>query len=201
MRRTVLTVTAFAATLMTGSMLSPATASPIGNAAALTGAAEDIAVVDSVHCRPGWRHHEPSRYRRSDGCGRRGGVVVLPGRQRYVIRDGVRVRIGSDRDRDFRSRTTIRTGEERGTRTTIRSREERSGRTTIRSGEERGGRATVRSGGQAETTGRGMRSGEGREGRSMRSGEGGMSKGGTGQGGRRGGGGQEPGQQQQQRPQ
>jgi hypothetical protein len=182
MRRTMLSMTAFAATLMVGSMLSPANASPFGPAAALVGAAEDIAVVDNVHCRPGWRHHEPSRWRRADGCGRRGGVVVLPGRDRYVIRDGVRVRVGSGRDRDVRSRTTIRT--------------ETTGRGSVRSGEGRESR-TMRSGEGRES--RTMRSGGGREGRTMRSGEGGMSKGGTtGQRGR--GGGQAPTQQPQQQP-
>jgi hypothetical protein len=193
MRRTMLSMTAFAATLMVGSMLSPANASPFGPAAALVGAAEDIAVVDNVHCRPGWRHHEPRRWRRADGCGR-GGVVVVPGRERFVIRDGVRVRVGSSRDRDVRSRTTIRT--ETTGRRSVRSGEGREGR-TMRSGEGRESR-TMRSGEGRE--GRTMRSGEGREGRTMRSGEGGMSKGGTtGQRGR--GGGQAPTQQQQQKPQ
>lgn len=190
MRRTVLTVTAFAAALMAGSMLSPANASPFGNAAALIGAAEDIAIVDSVHCRPGWRHHEPRSWRRADGCPRRGGVVVVPGRDRYVIRDGVRVRIGSDRDRDFRSRTTIRS------RTTVREGDRTGTRTTIRSGRqtEGGGRATVRSGVQTEGGGRAT----------VRSGEGGMSKGNTtGRGGRGGQGPaqQAPAQQKQQQPQ
>jgi hypothetical protein len=153
MRRTMLSMTAFAATLMVGSMLSPANASPFGPAAALVGAAEDIAVVDNVHCRPGWRHHEPSRWRRADGCGRRGGVVVLPGRDRYVIRDGVRVRVGSSRDRDVRSRTTIRT--ETTGRRSVRSGEGREGR-TMRSGEggmSKGGTTGQRGrgGGQAPT--------------------------------------------------
>src|SRR5262245_39040450 len=68
-------------------------ASPLANPSVLSGAIDELAVVDNVHCRPGWAHHTPTRWRRANGCLRdRGGVVVVPGRTRY--RDGVRVRVG-----------------------------------------------------------------------------------------------------------
>jgi hypothetical protein len=201
MHRVLVAVSAFAAVLVAGS-LTRVNAAPLGNPAALAGAAEDVAVVDTVHCRPGWRHHSSNRWRRTDGCardGRRGVVIVAPGRTRYVIRNGVRVRVGVDGT--FRSRSTIRSE-----RTTIRSGRDndtqRSGSTTTRSrtttgtesgttrsGDQGGGAANREGGGNTTGTGRGSRGGsEGSGGSAPRSG----SKGG---GGGQGGGSQAPAQQ------
>jgi len=50
----------------------PAAAAPLGNPDALSSAVAGLSTVDTVHCRPGWAHHSPTRWRRADGCGRRG---------------------------------------------------------------------------------------------------------------------------------
>jgi hypothetical protein len=201
MHRILVAVSAFAAVLVVGS-LTRANAAPLGNPAALAGAAEDVAVVDTVHCRPGWRHHNSNRWRRGDGCardGRRGVVIVAPGRTRYVIRNGIRVRVGADRD--VRSRTTIRSE-----RTTIRSGRDndtqRSGSTTTRSRTTTGtesGNTTNRSGGQgggnanrSGSEGGGNTTGAGRGSRGGDSSGGGAQRGG---GAGQGGGGQAPNQQ------
>ena len=116
MRKTLLALSALAAVAITASGTSRTEASPLVNPTGLSGAVDELALVDNVHCRPGWRHHNPNNWRRADGCARRGASIhVVPGRSRFVIRDGVRVRVG---DRGARSRTTIRTRDQ----TTIRSR-------------------------------------------------------------------------------
>jgi hypothetical protein len=118
MRKTLLGLSALAAVAIAASATSRTDASPLVNPAGLAGAVDDVAIVDNVHCRPSWRHHEPNRWRRADGCARNyrsGGVIVAPGRTRYVVRDGVRVRV---RDGGT-ARTTVRSG---GDSTTVRSR-------------------------------------------------------------------------------
>src|SRR5687767_3223589 len=125
MRKTLLALSALAAVAITASATNRTEAAPLGNPAGLSGAVDELAIVDNVHCRPGWRHHNPNRWRRADGCARRGAdVYVVPGRTRYVIRDGVRVRVGvGERDRttvrsrtDVRSRTNINVREGSGRR-------------------------------------------------------------------------------------
>jgi hypothetical protein len=155
MRKTLLALSALAAVAITTSAANRSEASPLVNPTALSGAIDDLALVDNVHCRPGWRHHSPRSWRRADGCARRGATIVVPGQTRYVWRGGVRVRIG---DRDRGARTVVRSGD----RTTVRSRtdvrvREGGGREAIRTG--RGGRdgdrnVDVRRGGGA-TQGRG----------------------------------------------
>ncbi len=106
MRKTLLALSALTAVAITATAASRTDAAPLANPAGLSGAVDELALVDNVHCRPGWRHHSPNRWRRADGCARGGAsVYVVPGRSRYVIRDGVRVRVGGDR---VRERTTIR---------------------------------------------------------------------------------------------
>ncbi len=68
MRKTLLALSALAAVAITASAASRTDASPLVNAAGLSGAVDDLAIVDNVHCRSGWRHHEPNRWRRADGC-------------------------------------------------------------------------------------------------------------------------------------
>jgi len=133
MRRIMLAVSAFAAVLAAGA-LTRSDAAPLGNPTALAGAVEDVAVVDTVHCRPGFRHHGPNRMRRADGCRRPGAVIVVPGRTRYIVRDGVRVRVGTGGD--VRSRTTIRS---RTTTTKSRTDGDTKSGTTTRSGRDGGG--------------------------------------------------------------
>ena len=174
MRKTVLTLSALAAAVIFASAGNRAEASPLGNPGALTGAVDELAVIDSVHCRPGWRHHNPNRWRRADGCSReyRRGVVVVPGRTRYIWRDGVRVRVGGGGER---SRTTVRSRTDVNVRT-------RGGR----DGDGGGDRVRTRSGGG---DGAGMRSGGGgeKDGRARQ-------RGGDGDGGaRKGGGGAQKG--------
>jgi hypothetical protein len=146
MRKTLLTISAIAALGAAALIGGRSYAAPVGNASALSGAAEELSLVDNVHCRRGWRHHRPHGWRRADGC-RRGGVVIRGGSSRFVIRDGVRVRVGVG------SRSNVRSS----TRTTIRS------KTTTRSG----GEANIRSGGEVKgggsvtTRGSGERSGQG----------------------------------------
>jgi len=106
-------VSLVAAVAIAASLTGRAEASPQFNPSALYGAADELSVVDNVHCRPGWRHHAPTRWRLQNGCRRAPGVVVVPGHTRYIVRDGVRVRV-----RDGGARTTIRSND----RTVIRNR-------------------------------------------------------------------------------
>jgi hypothetical protein len=142
MRKPLLVLKALAAVAITASLPNKPEASPLINPSALFGAVEDFRMVDNVHCRPGRRHHEPNRWRRADGCARNtGAVVVVPGRTRYVYRDGVRVRVGSGGG----ARTTVRSNE----RTTVRTRTNINVREG--SGGMGGGAATQRDGGNAGT--------------------------------------------------
>jgi hypothetical protein len=61
-----------------GAFSYPTEAAPLGNPNALSDAVAGLSTIDTVHCRPGWAHHYPSRWRRADGCVRRR-VVVGPG--------------------------------------------------------------------------------------------------------------------------
>src|SRR5262245_44261255 len=115
MQKKLLTFSALMAVTFISSAATRTEASPLANPSAISGAIDELAVVDTVHCRPGWAHHNPTRWRRANGCLREGGgVVVVPGRTRYIYRDGVRVRVGGDG-----ARTTIRSGSDRST---VRSR-------------------------------------------------------------------------------
>jgi hypothetical protein len=142
MRKTWFALSALAAVAITASVAGRTEASPLGNPTALSGAVDELAVIDNVHCRSGWRHHEPNRWRRADGCRRYGGVIVVPGSTRYVVRDGVRVRVRAG-DRDHRSRTTIRSGEG----TTVRSRTDVNVRGTTGTGTRQEGTGTRQEGG------------------------------------------------------
>jgi hypothetical protein len=194
MRKTLLALSALAAVAITASAASRTDASPLVNPAGLSGAVDDLAIVDNVHCRPGWRHHNPNNWRRADGCVRSGrsGVIVVPGRTRYVVRDGVRVRVRGDDG----ARTTVRSG---GDRTTIRSRtninvregarREGRGDVNVRGGTRDGGgsvnvRGGTREGGGAATQGRGgVQKGSGgvqKGSGGVQKGDGGMQKGGGG---------------------
>lgn len=146
MPRKMLAISALAAALAGGALFS-ANAAPLGNPAALAGAAEENGVLDIVHCRSGWRHHDSSRWRRGDGCSRGGAVVVVPGRTRYIMRDGVRVRVGIGNEGGERSRTTIRS---RSTTTRSGSDGDSRSSTTIRSGRE-GGNATTGAGSRQDS--------------------------------------------------
>jgi hypothetical protein len=189
MRKTLLALSALAAVAITTSAANRSEASPLVNPTALSGAIDDLALVDNVHCRPGWRHHSPRSWRRADGCvrDRRGAVIVVPGRTRYVWRDGVRVRIG---DRDRGARTAIRSGD----RTTIRSRtdvrvREGGGRDAVRTGGDtrRGGAVTQGRGGGTQERGGTMMQDRGggaqKGGGAMQKGGGGTQKGGAQKGG------------------
>jgi hypothetical protein len=79
MRKVLLSVAALAAMLMSGSFVQRADAVTIGAPSGMQSAADDMALVDRVHCVPGWPHHYPNYWRRRDGC-LRGGGVVIPGR-------------------------------------------------------------------------------------------------------------------------
>ena len=79
MRKLFLSLAAAAAVLTAGSIVSHADAA--GPApAGLNRAIADVAVVDKVHCVPGWRHHTPTRWHRANGCARyyRYGVTTYP---------------------------------------------------------------------------------------------------------------------------
>lgn len=76
MRKLFLSVAALAAMLVSGSMTQRAEAVTIGSPAGMQGAVDNLAVLDRVHCVPGWPHHYPTNWRRRDGCARGGGVVV-----------------------------------------------------------------------------------------------------------------------------
>jgi hypothetical protein len=79
MRKFFLGLAAAATVLTAGAVSSRADAA--GPApAGLNKAIEEMAVVDKVHCVPGWRHHYPTRWRRATGCARyyRGYVASYP---------------------------------------------------------------------------------------------------------------------------
>ena len=150
MRKSLLLLTALTAVTITGSVVDRSSASPLINPSALSGVVDDLGILDNVHCRPGRPHHEPNRWRRANGCARNpGAVVVVPGRTRYIYRDGVRVRVGSGGG----ARTTVRTNE----RTTVRTRTN----TNVRDGS--GGRVGG-SGGGAQRDGGGSGAGAGTQG-------------------------------------
>jgi hypothetical protein len=82
-RTTTLALSAAAALFATGAMMPSANAVPLANPGGMRAAVDDAALLDKVHCRPGWRHHRPSYWRYSNGCRRhhyRGpGVYISPG--------------------------------------------------------------------------------------------------------------------------
>ncbi|MCC6887993.1 MAG: hypothetical protein IT536_05595 [Hyphomicrobiales bacterium] len=79
MRKLFLSIAAAAALMVTGSLANRAEAFTIGSPAGMQHAIEELSTIEPVHCRPGWRHHRPTQWRRANGCLRRG-VVVVPGR-------------------------------------------------------------------------------------------------------------------------
>jgi hypothetical protein len=163
MRKTWFALSALAAVAITASVAGRTEASPLGNPTALSGAVDELAIVDNVHCRPGWRHHDPNRWRRGDGCRRYGGVVVVPGSTRYVVRDGVRVRVRAGDRTTIRSgdRTTIRSGEG----TTVRSRTDVNVRGTTGGGtRQEGAGARQDGGGGGKQKGGGAQKGSGGQG-------------------------------------
>jgi hypothetical protein len=64
---------ALAGVLAFGLVATSADAAVLGNSNGLRAAAEDLSVVETVHCIPGFGHHG---YRPHDGCFR--GIVVAP---------------------------------------------------------------------------------------------------------------------------
>jgi hypothetical protein len=181
MRKIVLALSAVAAAVLAVSVGTRTEAAPLGNPGALSGALEDVSVLDSVHCRPGRRHHRPTNWRRADGCARRGyrsDVIVVPGRTRYIWRDGVRVRVGSG-DR-WRGGDRVRTRS--NVNVDVRGGDGR--RDGARSGD-------GRRGGAAQTGGSG-RQGTSGSGRGGQGGAGQGGTGGTGAGGQQGGGASQP---------
>ncbi len=171
MRKTLLAVSALAAVAITASGTTRTEASPLVNPAGLSGAVDELAIVDNVHCRPGWRHHNPNRWRRADGCARRGAdIYVVPGRTHYVVRDGVRVRVGA--------RTTVREQTTIRSRTNVNIREgggKREGGANVNV-RPRGGTVGAGGGVQQERGGGGAKQGGG----AVQKGGGGTQKGGGG---------------------
>ena len=70
MRKIILSLAAAAAILTAGSLANRAEAITLGAPAGLAPAIEETSSIEQVHCRPGWRHHYPTRWRRADGCSR-----------------------------------------------------------------------------------------------------------------------------------
>ena len=64
---------ALAGAMAFGFLATGADAAGLGNANGLLAAAEDLSIVESVHCVPGFGHH---RYRPHNGCYR--GIVIAP---------------------------------------------------------------------------------------------------------------------------
>ncbi len=99
MRKLGLAITAAAAVFTAAAVATGASALTLGNSANLL-AAGDLAVTEQIHCRPGRTHHEPSRWRRADGCER--GGARYDGRPVYRERGptvvvpvpGVGIRVG-----------------------------------------------------------------------------------------------------------
>jgi hypothetical protein len=83
MRKVLLSIAAAVAMLASGSFVQHAEAVTLGAPAGMQTAADDLAVVDRVHCVPGWRHHYPTYWRYGNGCPRYGGGYVHPGRYWY----------------------------------------------------------------------------------------------------------------------
>ena len=70
MRKVGLAIASAVALLTTGALVDRASALTFGNSAGVLAAIGDIAMDQQIHCRPGRAHHEPTRFRRSDGCER-----------------------------------------------------------------------------------------------------------------------------------
>jgi hypothetical protein len=79
MRKSLIAALAVGGLLAVGSLQAGAV--PLGTPNGLAAAAEDLAMTESIHCTPGWRHHVPRSWRRANGCPRfyrRGAVVIVP---------------------------------------------------------------------------------------------------------------------------
>jgi hypothetical protein len=72
MRKLIVTIAAAAACLAAVCLTNRADAMTVGSADAIRAAIADVAVIDQVHCRPGFWHHS---FRPHDGCFRRGFIV------------------------------------------------------------------------------------------------------------------------------
>src|SRR5438477_8873082 len=116
MRTLMLGISALAALVALGPSAQRAEAAPLANPAGIAAAMDDLSLVDTVHCRPGRPHHFPAHWRRADGCPRLGrvGVVIETGRPHFVMRHGVRVRVGSN--------SSIRSSVRTQSTTTVRER-------------------------------------------------------------------------------
>jgi hypothetical protein len=55
---------------------SASLAAPV-NGAVINDAATTLQMTEQVHCVPGWPHHHPRYWRRSDGCPRAGAVPLV----------------------------------------------------------------------------------------------------------------------------
>jgi hypothetical protein len=79
MRKIVIALSAAAACALAA--FTPANAAPLGNPSGLALAQEEIDGIEQVHCVPGWRHHNPTSWRRANGCPRyyRGGGAIIIG--------------------------------------------------------------------------------------------------------------------------
>src|SRR5262245_55744996 len=92
MRKVIIAFSVAAGFGIAASVPQLANAMPIGSPNGMTAAAEELNGLESVHCRPGWRHHVPTSWRRADGCRRRGAVIITPGTYRsYGFHRGHRV--------------------------------------------------------------------------------------------------------------
>jgi hypothetical protein len=90
MKKTLLAFSALAAVTFIASTVTRTEASPLANPSALSGAVDEFALVDKVHCRPGSAHHTPSRSRQADGCLRNSGAMAaVPGPTRSTYPEGV----------------------------------------------------------------------------------------------------------------
>jgi len=79
MRKVFTAVTALSA-MLTVAITGPAQSAPFGNVSGMAAALDELDTVETIHCRPGWPHHYPTRWRRANGCGRGGGAVfITPG--------------------------------------------------------------------------------------------------------------------------
>jgi hypothetical protein len=69
-RKVGLAIAAAAALLTSGALADRASALTLGNSTGILAATGAISMTEQIHCRPGRSHHEPTRFRRGDGCER-----------------------------------------------------------------------------------------------------------------------------------
>jgi hypothetical protein len=77
MHRSLPSIAAAVAIVASAALTNRAGAMTMGNPSGIVALIEELALIDQVHCVPGYPHHRPTAWNRRDGCVRRR-VIVPP---------------------------------------------------------------------------------------------------------------------------